>query len=165
MMITLLARPLLAAPFIAEGIDAVRKPEKHAERFEALEPALAKMGLPPVLTSDAQLLARALGGASAIAGLCLATGRKPRTAALALAALNLPLVVLNNPVWRARSKEERKESTSALLKGGALAGGLLYAAQDRGGRPSLAWRWGNYREHRAEIRDAKARMKARYTED
>ncbi|WP_250506397.1 DoxX family protein [Bowdeniella massiliensis] len=165
MIIKLLARPLLAAPFIAEGIDAVRNPKKHAERFATLEKPLTQLGLPPALSSDTEMLARVLGGVSAVAGLCLATGRKPRTAALTLAAINLPLVVTSNPLWQAKSADQRKEFTANLLKGGALAGGLLYAANDRAGKPSLGWRWDNYLEHRADLKDTKQKLKARYRDD
>ncbi|OKL52928.1 hypothetical protein BSZ39_12275 [Bowdeniella nasicola] len=165
MLIKLLARPLLAAPFIAEGIDAVRNPKKHADRFATLEKPLTQLGLPPALSSDTEMLSRVLGGISAVAGLCLATGRKPRTAALTLAAINLPLVVTTNPVWQAKDAEERKAFTGNWLKGGALAGGLLYAAGDRGGKPSLGWRWDNYLDHRADLKDTKQRLKARYSDD
>ncbi|MDO5700710.1 MAG: DoxX family protein [Bowdeniella nasicola] len=165
MIIKLLARPLLASPFIAEGLDAVRHPKKHAEKFATLEPTLAKLGVPPVLASDAELLSRVLGGISLVSGLCLATGRKPRAAALTLAAINLPTVITSNPIWQAKDPKERDRFLDALLRGGALAGGLLYAAQDRGGKPSLGWRMSNWREHRADMREAKAELKARYRDN
>ena len=165
MMIKLLARPLLVAPFIAQGIDSLRNPKKHAKRFETLEKPLASLGVPPVLASDTELLARVLGGISTVAGLCLATGRKPRAAALTLAAIHLPLAITSNPVWEAKTPEERKDYTSSLMQSGAVAGGLLYAASDRGGKPSLGWRLGAYREHRADVKDTKAKLKARYRDD
>ncbi len=100
---------MLAAYFVADGLDAVRAPEAHVARFRKVQPLLERAGVPPVLSSDATMLARASGAVSAIAGLCLATGRKPRTAALTLAVLNIPVTVVNNPFWEADG-EERKES-------------------------------------------------------
>lgn len=158
-MIKLLARPLLSAPFIVDGIDAFRHPEKHAERVEKVEPYLTKLGLPPALTNDTELLARVTGGISALAGFALATGRKSRLAALTLAAVHVPITVANT-----LAENDGESSLSKLVKNGAIVGGLLYAAEDRGGKPSLAWRLGNYREHRAEIKEAKQKVKDRYTD-
>ena len=93
------ARPMLAAPFIVDGLDALVRPSRHVEKFEKVAPTLERVGLPPVLTSDARLLTRASGAVSLVAGLGLAAGRAPRTNATILAALNVPLTVVNNPVW------------------------------------------------------------------
>ena len=85
------ARPMLAAPFIVDGLDAMVRPSRHVEKFEKVAPTLERAGLPPVLTSDARLLTRASGAVSLVAGLGLAAGRAPRTNATILAALNIPL--------------------------------------------------------------------------
>ena len=94
------ARPMLAAPFIVDGLDALVRPSRHVEKFEKVAPTLERVGLPPVLTSDARLLTRASGAVSLVAGLGLATGRAPRTNATILAALNVPLTVVNTPCGR-----------------------------------------------------------------
>lgn len=134
------ARPMLAASFVLDGIDALTRPARHVERFERVSPLLERVGLPPVLTADARMLTRACGAVSVTAGLGLATGRAPRTCAAVLAALNVPFTLINNPVWAASSKEARKQALSGLARGGAVGAGLLLAAVDREGRPSLAWR-------------------------
>lgn len=153
---------MLASYFIADGVDAVRHPESHVAKFQRVQPFLEKAGLPPVLSADAKMLTRVSGAASAIAGLCLATGRKPRVAALALAALNVPLTVVNNPVWAAEDKEDRKEKVRGILRGLALGGGLILAATDRGGKPSLSWRREINAAHRAELKEQKATLQAKY---
>ena len=79
------ARPMLAAPFIVDGLDALVRPSRHVEKFEKVAPTLERAGLPPVLTSDARLLTRASGAVSLVAGLGLAAGRAPRTNATILA--------------------------------------------------------------------------------
>ena len=152
---------MLAAYFVADGLDAVRAPEAHVARFRKVQPLLERAGVPPVLSSDATMLARASGAVSAIAGLCLATGRKPRTAALTLAVLNIPVTVDNNPFWEADG-EERKERLKGMMRGLGLGGGLLLAAADRDGKPSLGWRYHNFLEHRADLRDTKSTLKDRY---
>ena len=52
-------RPMLAAPFIIDGLDAVLHPSRHVEKLERVLPTLEKAGAPPVLTSDAVMLIRA----------------------------------------------------------------------------------------------------------
>ncbi|NLI19043.1 MAG: DoxX family protein [Actinomycetales bacterium] len=157
----LIARPMLAAYFVADGIDAVRKPATHVERFSRVQPLLERAGVPPVLSSDAVMLTRVSGAISAVAGLCLATGRRPRLAALTLAVLNIPVTLVNNPVWQEADPEERKERARGLLRGLGLGGGLLLAAVDRDGKPSLGWRYENFLEHRADLRQARAETRAR----
>lgn len=152
---------MLAAYFVADGIDALRMPEGHVQRFRKVTPFLERAGVPPVLSSDATMLARVSGAVSAVAGICLATGRRPRTAALTLAALNIPVTLVNNPFWEVDG-EERKERLKGLLRGLGLGGGLLLAAADRDGKPSLGWRYHNFVEHRADLRDTKSALKDRY---
>lgn len=154
-----LARPLLASSFVATGVDALLHPDSHVERFRAVEPALEKAGLPPAIASDTRLLVRVSGGVTALAGLMLATNRNPRSAALTLAAVTVPVTLVNHPFWTATSKEQKKEMRRGLLTGASLVGGLLIAALDRDGRPSLAWRAANTREHKAALRQLKAAAK------
>ena len=146
------ARPMLAASFVLDGVDALTRPARHVERFEKVSPLLEKVGLPPVLTSDARMLTRACGAVSVAAGLGLATSRAPRTCAAVLAGLNIPLTLVNNPVWAVKGKEARKAALSGLARGGAVGAGLLLAAVDREGRPSLTWRGAN-RQRQMCIRD------------
>lgn len=103
MLVRRFARPMFAAVFVAEGMDALREPRPHAHRAEAAWAALASRTSLPTAPSSAQVRAavRLHGAAMAVAGLMLALGRAPRTAALALAALSLPLAVVNQPFGRA----------------------------------------------------------------
>lgn len=148
------SRALLAAPFIADGVDAIRNPEPHIEKFEKVTPTLERIGLPPVLTADARLLARVSAAMSVAAGLGLALGKAPRACAAFLAVLNLPIAVINHPVWTIRDLRERNENLRGLLRSGALAGGLLLAAADYEGRPSLQWRYQAWQATRAGQQNA-----------
>lgn len=153
---------MLASTFVADGIDAVLRPKHHAERFKNVTPLLERAGLPPVLTADATMITRVSGVVSVLSGLMLATSRRPRTAALTLAVLNLPLTLVNNPVWAASGPEQRKLYQAGLLRGVSLGGGLLLAAADLDGKPSLAWRASHALEHRSDIAQARSRMKGKY---
>ncbi|MDY6076408.1 DoxX family membrane protein [Mobiluncus sp.] len=136
-LLRFISRPLLAAVFIHDGLDALRNPADHVERFRKMEPALEKIGLPPMLTSDAKLLSRLAGAATAATALGLAIGKSPRICALILALVNLPISVVNNPVWAANSPEERREYLRGLVAGSSLAGGLGMVLVDANGQPSL----------------------------
>ena len=136
-LLRLISRPMLAAVFIHDGVDALLHPDDHVERFRKMEPTLEKLGAPPVLTSDAKLLSRIAGAATAVTAVGLAIGKYPRICALILAVVNLPITIVNNPVWAAKTDTERKDYTRGLVVGGSLAGGLGMALVDSYGQPSF----------------------------
>lgn len=154
-------RPMLAAPFIVDGIDAMVRPGRHVDKLKRVTPTLERAGLPPILTSDARMLTRATGAVSVVAGLGLATGRAPRSSAAVLAALNLPLTIVGNPGWTLKGAA-RREALSGLLRGAALGAGLVMAGVDRQGHPSLAWQVRNARQQREAIEAAHLAVRRRY---
>lgn len=156
---SVIARPLLAAPFVVDGLDAALKPKRHVDKVRRITPTLQKIGVPAVVTDSPELLTRALGAVTTLSAVGLALGKNPRTAALALAVVSVPTMIARNPVWTAGSKEERKEMTSRLIGSAGLVGGLLTASADRGGRPSLAWRARNGIEQRRALKEQKAALK------
>lgn len=99
MLVRRIARPLFAAWFVAEGVDALRRPAPHVARTDAAWRGTgARLGLPPVPSSGTLTsLVRLHGGLMTVAAFMLATGRAPRAAALSLAGLCLPLAVVNQP--------------------------------------------------------------------
>ncbi|MDP9806714.1 putative membrane protein YphA (DoxX/SURF4 family) [Trueperella bonasi] len=138
-MISTLARPLLAAPFIASGIDALTKPESHREAANRALDVVESLGIQRPSQSSVDFITRATGAVFTVAGLTLARGKLPRSSALLLGALQLPISLARNPFWE-HSGKERRESISSLISAAGLVGGALIATQDRGGKPSLAWR-------------------------
>lgn len=146
-----LARPLLASVFVVDGIDALRYPEKHAALAEPYDSVLDKAaekvpGVPASRTTQV----RVIGGASVAAGLLLAIGKAPRVAAATLAAIGVTSTVIRHPFW-SKKGEERREELSAFLTRGAVTAGAVFAATDRRGKPSLAWQYQNWREHREDL--------------
>ena len=141
------ARPMLAAPFIVDGLDALVRPSRHVEKFEKVAPTLERVGLPPVLASDARLLTRASGAVSLVAGLGLATGRAPRTNATILAALNVPLTVVNNPA--ARGRRGRRARAGRRRPSGQAVPGLAGAQRPSAARGDA----GRQRGRSAALRD------------
>ena len=132
-----IARPMLAAFFIAGGIEALRHP---AKRSEQARPLVDKAAEPLRLPDDPELLVRANGALMVGAGALLATGRFPRIAAGALATTLVPATLVEHPFWQAEDPQERRTQMVQTLKNVGLLGGLLLAAVDTEGRPGLAYR-------------------------
>ncbi len=145
-----IARPLLATWFLAEGVDAVRRPAAHVERMRDAWRRLAARGDIPQPPSDEQLrtIVKVHGGATAASGLLLALGNAPRLAACSLAVLTLPLAVLDAPRKAGSVPADRR----ALARDLSLIGGAAIAALDREGRPGVGWRLQHAREQRAAER-------------
>lgn len=181
-----IARPMFAVGFAAEGVDAVRHPDAHVARVRAAWQEAARALEIPDPPSDTVLraLVRGHGVALAVLAVCLATGKAPRTAALALAALTLPAAVVNQPfgdpaatvagaatsgarpvgsVGTAGRRPDEKGLATARRAGLerfvrtlSLAGGALLVALDREGRPGVAWRLQHARVDRVAAKEAKA---------
>lgn len=149
-IITGLARPLLAIPFITSGIDAVRRPHEHVEAVERVNPTLEQLGVGPLSAGTITTVTRVSGGVRIAAGLCMALAKKPRLAALTLAGSEIALTAVRNPVWLSKG-EERKKHLAGLAASAGLIGGTLVAAGDRRGKPSLGWRLDNRRSHKEDL--------------
>ena len=120
-----LARPLLAATFVAEGVDSLRNPAPHVAMAE-------EAGL-----TGAERLVQVNGATRVGAGLLLATNRLPRLSALALAASVVPTTAVRNAFWAETDESARAEKRQGLVRDLSLLGGLLVAAADTGGRESV----------------------------
>ncbi|MFV0427442.1 MAG: DoxX family protein [Beutenbergiaceae bacterium] len=154
------ARLLLATPFILDGIDAIRHPQVHAEKAEPMVGLLHKVNEKiPVVPTNPTTLSRLIGVKQVVAGLLLATGTAPRLGAGTLAIITVPTTVVRYPVWSSKGAQ-RRENISGLVRQAALLAGLVFAAQDRVGQPSLGWRYGNWREHQAELSELRTTLKA-----
>ncbi|MHB2022052.1 MAG: DoxX family protein [Mycobacteriales bacterium] len=133
-----LARPLLASIFIASGADTMLKP---SSRVEMARPVVERLSAAiPALPSDPETAIRINGAVQCIAGLSLAAGRFPRLAALVLAASLVPTTAAGHRFWEHEDPAARRQQRSHLLKNASILGGLLLAATNRGGAPSLGWR-------------------------
>jgi len=128
---------MLAGIFVYGGIDAVRHPEGKATKAELVGPAIAeKVGLP----SDPVTLVRINGAVQVGAGTLLAFGKCRRLASVALAASLAPTTYAGHRFWEETDPVQRKQQQVHFLKNVAMLGGLILAAGDTGGRPSVTWR-------------------------
>ena len=131
------ARPMLASIFIIQGFDTMLHPERVAPRAEPVVAPLAEL-VPGVATTEDAV--RLNGAVQFTAGSMLALGVLPRVSALAIAATLVPTTVAGHRFWEAEDEKERAQQRIQFLKNLAIFGGLLIAAADTAGRPSLAWR-------------------------
>ncbi|KUN41308.1 DoxX family protein [Streptomyces longwoodensis] len=137
-LLRLVGRPLLASMFVSGGLQSLRAPEQVSPVAEpVVRPVTDQVTALPDRTED---VVRLTGAVQVAGGLLLATGRVPRVAALALAATLVPTTWAAHRFWEAEDPEERTQQRLHFLKNLSMLGGLLIAAADTGGNPSLAWR-------------------------
>jgi len=132
------ARPMLASIFAIQGYDTMRHPERVAAKAEPVVRPLAERV--PVVPDQPEEAVRLNGAIQFTAGSLLALGVWPRLSALAIAATLVPTTVAGHRFWEAEDEQERAQQRIHFLKNVAILGGLLIAAADTAGRPSLAWR-------------------------
>ncbi len=142
MLIRRIARPLLSVAFIGQGVDALRNPKPAAD---AARPALDGMRqLPdpigPNVPSNAETFARANAAVQIGGGILLATGKMPRLASAALAFTVIPGSMGGHMFWNESDPERKADERRAFMTDLSLLGGLIIAAVDTEGKPSLGWR-------------------------
>jgi uncharacterized membrane protein YphA (DoxX/SURF4 family) len=130
---------MLAGIFIVQGYDTFRHPEKVAPRAEPVVRPLAER-FPSVVPAKTEDAVRLNGAVQLAAGACLAAGWFPRLAALTLAGTLVPTTAAGHRFWEAEEDADRKQQRIHFLKNLSMFGGLLIAAGDTAGQPSLAWR-------------------------
>ena len=74
------------------------------------------------------------------AGALLATGKFRRLAAVVLIGSIIPTTYAGHQFWAEDEEGPRKLQLSHFLKNLAILGGLIFAALDTEGAPSLGWR-------------------------
>lgn len=142
MLIRRIARPLLSVAFIGQGVEALRNPKPAAD---AARPALDGMRhLPdpvgPNVPTNAENFARVNAAVQVGGGLLLATGKMPRLASAALAFTVIPGSLGGHMFWNQPDPQRKADERRAFMTDLSLLGGLIIAAVDTEGKPSLGWR-------------------------
>jgi uncharacterized membrane protein YphA (DoxX/SURF4 family) len=133
-----IARPMLASIFIAQGYETFRHPERVAGRAEpVVRPLAERIPAVPAKPEDA---VRLNGAVQIAAGTMLALGRWPRLSSLALAATLVPTTLAGHRFWEEEDGKTKAQQRIHFLKNISMLGGLLIAAGDTAGQPSIAWR-------------------------
>lgn len=141
------ARTLLASYFVVSGVKAVKNPgplvpaaEPLADRFVPLVKQYAPEQVASYIPEDARTLVRLNGAMQLVGGLALASGKGRRLGAGLLAASLVPSTFAKHPFWSRSNADEKALDRAHFLKNTSLLGGVLLAAGDTEGKPSLAWR-------------------------
>jgi putative oxidoreductase len=133
-----LARPMLASIFIIQGYETMRNPDRVVKTAEPVVRPIARRV--SVVPDDIAQAVRLNATVQFVGGTLLAIGWLPRLSALAIAATLVPTTAAGHRFWDAENDEERAMQRIHFMKNVAMFGGLLIAAGDTAGRPSLAWR-------------------------
>jgi putative oxidoreductase len=137
------ARPMLASVFISGGIDTLRNPKVETQVAGDVPTDIAEAA-PVELPQDPETLVMIDAGVKVVGGLLLLSGgRFARIGALACAASLVPTTWAAHRFWEIDDPDERMKQQAHFLKNLSILGGLLIAAADTGGRPSLPWRAGH----------------------
>ena len=143
MLVRRIARPLLAATFIFGGIDTLRHPQPRVAGARPLVEKVAETAdkqLPVQVPRDVEQWVRADAGVKVGAGTLLALGKLPRLSAFALALSTVPTTLAGHRFWEYDDPKEKAGQRIHFLKNLGLLGGLLIAAVDTEGRPSVGYR-------------------------
>ena len=128
---------MLAAVFISGGIETLRNPQPRVKRAEPVAPPVGRaLGL----TEDTEQLVKINAAVQIAGGLLLAIGRLPRLAATALAGSLVPTTAAGHRFWEESDPAQRAQQQIHFFKNVGLLGGLILAAVDTEGAPSVAWR-------------------------
>lgn len=135
-LVRAIARPLLAATFISGGLSTLRNP---AERVPSADRVVSPLASRLPQLSDTEQVVKVDAAAKVVAGSLLALGKLPRLSATVLAASIVPTTIAGHPFWEERDPARRNQQRLHFLKNAGLLGGVLLAAVDTEGRPSLGW--------------------------
>jgi uncharacterized membrane protein YphA (DoxX/SURF4 family) len=142
MLIRRIARPMLSATFISRGVEALRSPKPAADAARPTLEGLSKLPDPvgTNVPANAETVARINAAVQIGGGLLLATGKLPRVASAALALSVVPGSLGGHSFWSETDPQRKAEERRAFLTDISLIGGLIIAAVDTEGKPSLGWR-------------------------
>jgi putative oxidoreductase len=133
-----IARPLLASIFVVGGWDALWNPAGKAKKAEPVtEPLSESVGVDQL---NAETLVRINGAVQIAGGVLLGAGKYRRIAALVLIGSIVPTTYAGHRFWEESDPTTRAQQKIHFLKNLGLLGGLILAAFDTEGEPSLGWR-------------------------
>ncbi|MCZ2818731.1 DoxX family protein [Modestobacter sp. VKM Ac-2977] len=143
MLVRRIARPMLAATFIYGGVNTLRNPQSRVPGAAPIVEQITEIAdkqLPVEVPRDVEQWVKINAGVHVGAGSLLALGRFPRFSALALATSLVPTTLAGHRFWEHEDPKERFGQTSNFVKNVGIMGGLLLAAVDTEGKPSVGWR-------------------------
>jgi putative oxidoreductase len=143
MLVRRIARPLLASTFIYGGIDTLRNPQSRVPGARPVVETITEQAdkqLPVTVPRDVEQWVKIDAAVKVGAGALFALGKLPRLTSLLLAGSIVPTTLAGHRFWEHTDPKERFGQLSHFLKNLGLLGGLLLAAVDTEGKPSVGYR-------------------------
>lgn len=141
------ARTMLASYFVISGVRTVVRPEPLVSAAEPMVQAmlpqiqqLAPERIVGWIPTETRTWVRIHAALEVVGGIALATGTGRRLGASLLAASLVPTTIGKYPFWRAPDAATRTAQLEHFAKNISLLGGVLLAARDTEGMPSLRYR-------------------------
>ncbi len=133
---------MLAAAFISQGVDSLRRPMSAADAARPTLVGLRKLPEPVSsrVPESPESFARVTAAAQVGGGLLLASGRLPRLASAMLAATVLPANLGSHMFWSESDPVAKTRQRREFMIDLSLLGGLMIASVDTAGKPSLGRR-------------------------
>ena len=141
-----LARTLLASSFVVLGANALRKSSQLAPAAEPVADPIREAA--DVDTTNEQFV-QINAGVQLAGGALLALGIAPRPVSLVLAGSLIPTTYAGHRFWE-QDGDAKQLDVIGFVKNASILGGLLFAALDTGGRPSVFWTGRKAVEHAAD---------------
>jgi len=113
---------MLGGALIADGVDALRHPEPHAE---AVEPWIAKLAESVPIPEDAVQVTKAAASGVIAGGVMIASGVMGRLGACVASSVVAPSVVVGYPFWKEEDPEARRQVLKGFIMHLAMLGGTL----------------------------------------
>src|SRR4051812_37118517 len=130
MLVRRIARPMLAAPFVVLGYQALKNPGGRVEMARPIVEkvtAVADKQLPVQVPKDPEQWVRINAGVQVGAGALFGLGRLPRLSALLLSGSIAPTTLAGPRVWE-QDRAERQQPLSHFVKNRGLAAAALIPA-------------------------------------
>ncbi|MBD3690054.1 DoxX family membrane protein [Nanchangia anserum] len=122
------SRLLLAGIFANDGLDAALHPDDHLYEFQVAQQTWEHWGIPPLPPADQRAWVRGSGILATVLAAGLAAGKMPRTCALGLAALSVPIALVRYPPTESHTGKplaRRMAITAWLLMHASVGEGRL----------------------------------------
>ena len=130
-----LARTLLASIFVFGSLGAWKRSSQLAVPAAKVIGPLRR-AIPG--SASAEQLVKVNAGVQVVAGGLFALGVMPRAMAIVLGGSLVPTTLAGHRFWEMDDADKAQHQIQ-FLKNAALVGGLMFAALDTGGRPSVFW--------------------------
>lgn len=131
-----IARSLIASAFVVLGAKSL---QRSGQLTPVAEPVTDPITDATGINTDTEKLVQINAGVQIAGGALLALGIGARPAALALGASLIPTTLAAHRFWESETPMQRELDTMGFVKNAAILGGLIFAALDTGGRPSVFW--------------------------